>query len=139
MSKTPRVNKTKEELVAKIDQDHRIAHMAALTKLLWPALETQDKIYDAQTVLQAIAGYIEMGLKIKQESIKVGELNIDLSKEEDSLIKSAMLNILGLVEIENAYDMAALVRKISDHIGQFGAHEFVKGPMTNIKVTDLVK
>lgn len=141
MIKKPRVNKTKAELIIQQKQEAKIAHSASLVKIMFPLLETQESIYDAQTALHALGGYIEYGLKIKDEGLKVGELGlkIELEKEKDSKVKTVMLDILGLIEIENARDTMILVRKLADVMGQFGASQFVKGPMTNIKITDIVK
>lgn len=138
MPKIPRTNKSKEEIVAKIEQDQKIAHMVALTKLMWPAVEQQETIYDTQTTLRALAGYIDLGIHMKEEEIKVGDLSIDFSKEKDSPIKHAMTNIQELLRLEGAYSSSALLKKIADHIGQFGASEFVKGPMSGLKITDIV-
>jgi len=135
----PRVNKTKAEIAAKMKQDAKVAKMVSLVKLFWPYLDTLDSIYEAQTALNAAGGYIELGIKIKEDELTVKDLNIDLSKEEESKIKTALTSILGLLEIENARDMVTLTRKAADMLGQYGANEFLKGPMTSIKVTDIVK
>jgi hypothetical protein len=136
--KIPRVNKKKEEIATKMKQDAKMAKLISLVKMMWPMVENQEKIYNAQTVFFATAGFIEAGIKEKEDKMTVGSLGIDLSKQEECLEKESMKKILGLIEIENARDMADMCKKIGDHIGQFGASEFVKGPMSNIKVTDLV-
>jgi len=137
-AKKPRVNKTKSEIAADIQKEAKIARMVALVKLMWPFVESLDRIYDAQTAFNAIAGYTELGLKLREEQITVGDLAIDLSKEEDTKIKRSMVDLLGLLEKENARDVVVLTRKVADMLGQFGANEFLKGPMDKIKVTDLV-
>lgn len=137
--KKNRIPKTKAELVAHMKQEEKINKMVMLTKLMWPLIESQEKIYDSQTTFNAIAGYIELGMKLKEDELTVGSLGIDLKDEKDSPIKQAMLGILGLVEHESARDVMTLARKIADMMGQYGANEFLKGPMSTLKVTDLVK
>lgn len=141
MTKKPRVNKTKPEILAQMKQEAKIQRMVALTKLMWPMIENQEKIYDAQTVFHAMAGYIELGLKVKEDELKVKNLLLDVefAKEKDGLVKTSMVNLLGLLEVENAHDTMVLCRKLADMIGQYGASQFVKGPMSGIKVTDIVK
>jgi hypothetical protein len=137
--KKTRVNKTKEQIANDIKQKQKIERMVALVKLMWPFLENQEKIYDAQTALNALGGYIELGLKLKEDETTVGSLGIDLSKEDDSLIKTSMLHLIGLTEKEPARDIVTLTKKLADMLGQYGANEFLKGPMSKIKVTDIVK
>lgn len=137
--KKPRVNKTKDELIAEQKHKAKIEKMAAIAKLMFPMIKNQEKIYDAQTVLFALSGYIEEGLKIKENELKVGDLGITLSKEPDTKISQSMKDILGLIKLENARDLVTLTKKMGDIIGQHGANEFCKGPMSNLKVTDIVK
>ncbi len=139
--KTPRTNKTKAELLQQAELKQKIERMVSLVKLMWPFIESQKTIYDTQTVFNALGGYIELGLKIKDDDLKIKDLDLvkKLAKEEDSEIKTAMINLVGLLELESARETMTLVRKVADHIGQFGATEFVKGPMTNIKLTDIVQ
>lgn len=139
MPKTPRVNKTKAQIIAEQEQEQRISRMVSLAKLMWPFIENQETIYDAQTALFGISGYIETAIQIREDELKVSDLKVDLTKEVDGKIKTSMVNLLGLLEIENARDAATLTKKMADMIGQFGANEFVKGPMSNIKVSDIVK
>lgn len=138
MPKPKRVNKTKAELEAQMKQSAKIARMVALVKLMWPFVESQETIYDTQTVFNALGGYIEQGLKIKEDETKVSDLGIDLSGEKDTKIKKAMVDLVGLMEIENARDMVTLTRKVADILGQHGANQFLKGPMSSVKVTDIV-
>ena len=139
MQKPSRVTLSKEEMINKMNQDAKLAKLVQLVKLMWPMVENQKAIYNAQTVFFATAGFIEAGLKDKTEKLTVKDLEIDLTKQEECDEKESMKNILGLLEIENARDMADLCKKVGDHIGQFGAGEFVKGPMSNLKVSDIVK
>ncbi len=138
-AKKSRVNLSKEEIANKIKQDAKVTKMVSLVKLMWPYFDGLDSIYDAQTVCNAIAGYVEFGMKLKEDEMKVSDLGIDLAKEKESKIKTSMLSILGLIEIENPKDIITLTRKVADTLGQYGANEFLKGPMSGIKVTDIVK
>jgi hypothetical protein len=138
-TKPSRVKLSKDEMINKMQSDAKLAKLVSLVKLIFPMVENQKTIYNAQTVFFATAGFIEAGIKEKIEKLTVADLGIDITKQEECDEKESMKQIFGLIEIENARDMADLLKKVGDHIGQFGAAEFVKGPMSGLKVSDIVK
>lgn len=133
-----RTNKSKSEILAQVKHDEKTKRMVTLVKLMWPFVESQASIYDTQTVMQAVAGFIELGVKQKQEALKVGDIKVDLSEEEDSVIKAAVVNVLDLLAQENAMESVILTRKFAETLGQYGSAQFLKNPMSSIKVTDIV-
>jgi len=81
---------SKEELVAQMQHKQNVEHIKQVVRDIWPYLADQDTIYDAQTVANALSGFISAHIEKKVNEIKVVDLPIDLSKEKDSKIKSAL-------------------------------------------------
>ncbi len=138
MPKPKRVNKTKEQLEAEMKHLQKINREKSLVKLMYPLIQNQKSIYDAQTVLQALSGFIKFEMDKKLLTYIVKDLPIDLSKEEASEIKTAMLALLGLLELENAKDTSELLKRFGDTLAQFSAKKFMEKPMSEITITDII-
>lgn len=131
-------NKSKEQIAAEIKQNEKVKNDKIIVKLLFPFMENMKTIYDAQTALEAVSGYIKEGLAKKSELIKVKDLEVNLTQETESEVTSLMKNILGQIENEKAEDMADLLERFSSVLPKIGANEFLKGPMSTLKITDIV-
>ena len=129
-AKKPRVNKEKEEIAAQMASTQRVERMKVLARLIWPFLEPQETIYDAQTVLNATAGFLKQELNKKTELIIVKDLPVDLSKEKDSEIKNGINHLLQLLQTEKAEDTIQLLEKMGNSFGQYAALEYLKNPMS---------
>ena len=135
MSKEP---KSKEQIAQEMKRNEKIKRDKILVKLMFPFLENMKTIYDAQTVLSAVSGYMKADLASKTAELRVKDLVVDLSKEEDNDITHAMKNILEQLQEENAEDMAELLKRFSDILPQIGSNEYLKGPMSSLKITDIL-
>ena len=138
MSKEPRKNKSKEQIAAQLKQQEKIKRDKILVKLLFPFLVDMKSIYDAQTALMALSGYMKAELSNRTAELKVSDLKLDLSKEEVTDVKDVMIKMMGKLEIENAEDMADLLERFSNILSQIGADKFLKGPMGSLKIEDIV-
>lgn len=138
MAKSPRVNKSKDEIAAQIKQTQRIERQKTLARLMFPFLEGMKTIYEAQTVVMALSGFIKAALAQKSAEIVVKDLTIDLSKEEDSEVKSAIIALQGLLQTENADDAAALLERFGNGLGQFSSKKYMDNPMSSISVDEFV-
>ena len=133
-----RTNKTKPEIVDEIKRKEKVQHQIAMVKDMFPIVENMKTIYDAQTVLSAVSGFINGEIAKKNVELKVSDLNIDLSKEEDGEIKTNMITLIGLIENEGAEDIADLLERFSDILTKVAADKFLKQPMSELKVEDIV-
>jgi len=106
--------------------------------MLWPFIQDQKTIYDAQTVVAATAGFIKQELDTKINSIVVKELTVDLSKEKDAVIKNAIENLLGLFQTESAEDASALLQKVAEYLGTYSAKKYMENKMEVIALDDFV-
>lgn len=139
MLKKSKVNKSKEEIIAQTKHLERVKWEKTIAKLLFPFMAEMKTIYDAQTVLNATAGYINLELQKKLTEIKVSDLEVDISSEPESEVKSVMLKFLGQLETEKAKDVIDFLERYGKGLGQYASAEYLKNPMSIIKVTDLVK
>jgi hypothetical protein len=138
MIKKPRVNKPKEVLVEDIQRKQRVERQKVLARLMFPFIEGLPTIYDAQTVVTALAGFIKADVARKMTALVVKDLTIDLSKEEDGPIKAAIIALQGLLQTENADDAAVLLERFGNGLGQFAAEKYMKNPMNVVVVDEFV-
>lgn len=138
MPKKKRVNKSKEEIAKQIAHTARIERMKVLARLIWPFIQDQATIYDAQTALSAAAGFIKQGLEIKTEQVIVKDLAFDLSGDDASPIKTAVENLINLMTTEKAADASALLEKMSNQLTQFGASKYLQNPMAMVSADEFI-
>lgn len=133
-----KLNKTKEEIVSDIQQAEKIKALKQMVSDIYPFLVSQKTIYDAQTVVNALSGFIAAHVQKKVLEIKLGDLPIDLSKEEDSEIKEAILKIMRFLRENSAQEVSETLEKFGRALSQYSANEYMKQPMKIIKLEDLV-
>lgn len=138
MVKKPRVNKSKPELEAEILRKQKVDRQKVLARLIFPFIEDQKTIYDAQTVVMATSGFIKAAIAERMTQLVVKDLAIDLSKETDSPIKAAVEALLGLLQTENADDAAALLERFGNGLGQFSSKKYMENPMSIIPIDEFV-
>ena len=138
-TKPKRVNKTKDELIAIQERQNKIEREKTLVKLMFPLVENMKTIYDAQTVLSALSGYIKLEVDKKAAQFVVSDFKFeDLDKEKDSEIKTAIFALKDLLAIEKANDIAGLLERFSKILAQHSANEFMKGPMKSITIDKII-
>jgi hypothetical protein len=133
-----RINKSKEEISEDIKHAEKVAHMKEVVKAIYPLLEGQDTIYDGQTVVNALSGFITAHIEKKVLDIKMSDLEIDLSKEEPSKIKSSIVDIIALMQNESAQELTETLERLGRALSQYSANTFMKKPMAEIKIEDIV-
>jgi len=138
MPKPKRVNKSKDQLIADLKNIEKINREKTLVKLMFPYLKDQKSIYDAQTVLGALSGFVKIELDKKVAALLIKDLEINLDKEQPSEIKTAIISLIGLLELENAQEMAKLLERFGNTLAQYSAHEFMKHPISEIKIENIV-
>jgi hypothetical protein len=106
---------------------------------MFPFLQDQKTIYDAQTVVNAAAGYIKQELSIKVANIIVKDLPVDLSKDKsDKVLVDAVTNLVNLFQTEKADDAIALLERFGNGLGQFSSAKFMENPMSVIKPEEFI-
>lgn len=138
MVKKPRVNKTQEALAVEMKARAGVDAQKVLARKIYPLVEGLDCVFDAQTVFLALAGYIKFSLEIEESKLTTSILNIDLAKEKDSKVKSAMLAILALIAEEKAGDAAKLLDMMGNKLSQHLALNALKGPMSQIPAQEFI-
>lgn len=133
-----RVNKTKEEVAKEIAQQEIVKQQKILAGIIFKCIEGQETIYDAQTVVNALSGFIKYELSVKEASLKLNDLLIDLTNEPASKIKDAMEALKVELQDKNAKDIAMLLQRFGETLGHFSSAQFMKNPMSDIKIEDII-
>ena len=141
--KEKRTNKTKAELVDEVRKNVAVKHQVELAKKIYPLIEDQKTIYDAQTALGAAAGFIKLAIHNKTKEIFVNDIMPDiqesLKNEKKSDIKTAVENIINLLGIESAEEMVLLLDGFGKTLSGYSAKEYMQKPMSDIKLSDIIK
>lgn len=137
-AKTKRVPKSKEELKVQMAHLQRVEKQKQLARLVFPVVASMKTIYDAQTVVNALAGFVKAELADKLSTYRVIDLDITLSKEKDGPIKAAILALRDVIETETAEDAAALLEKFGNSLGQYSSSQYMKNSMKSIKMDEFI-
>lgn len=136
--KAPRVNKTKPEIANDMANQVKITKEKEIGRKVFDCIKDQKSIYDAQTVVQAVAGYISLDLMRKEKVLKVSDMIIDISKEKDEAIVTAFKAILEVVKDESAKDISLFLEKFGGALSQYSSVEYMKKPMSEIKTEQFI-
>lgn len=133
-----RVNKTKDEIAKAMAHKQMIDEQKKLAAIIFKCIEGQDTIYDGQTVVNALSGFIKYELSVKEASLTLNDLLIDLTNEPESKIKDAIAALKVELQDKNAKDLASLLQRFGDTLGHYSANKFMKNPMSDIKIEDII-
>lgn len=138
MVKKPRLNKAKEQIAAEMKARANNDEKKVLARKVYPCVEGLDSVFDAQTVFLAMSGYIKAYLESEINKFSTATLAIDLSKENDSKIKTAMLEILVLIADDKAEVAMQVLDTMGNKLSQHLALNALKGPMSQIPAKDFI-
>ena len=133
-----KVPKTKEELKSDIARNIKVEHIKNTIRKIYPVIEKTDSIYDGQTVVNALGGFIMAHIENESAKFKLSDLPIDLSKEDDSKIKTAIEEIMKLMKDEPAKELASTLERLGKTMGDFSAHEFLKNKMEELPLNKIL-
>lgn len=133
-----RVNKSKEQIQSDIAQQQKVAHIKEVVRQLFPTVEVLDTVYDAQTAVNALSGFIAAHIENVVAKIKLSELPIDLSQEEDSKIKTAIVEIMEMMKDESAQELSETLERLGTTLQQYIIHTHMSAPMSTITIDNLL-
>lgn len=136
--KKPRINKTKDQLIAEQKHLQKIEREKSLVKLMFPLIENNKTIYDAQTSLQALSGFIKVKVDEKANELMVKDLVFDLKNEPESEVKTSILSLIDMLQLEKAKDISSLLERFGNILAQHSANEFMKQPMSVVTVDKII-
>ena len=136
--KSPRVNKTKEELAKELQKRKHIEEQRKLAHAVFPTVGKLKSVYDAQTAFNSVAGFTKQELNRKTAEIKMSDLEIDLSKEQDSDIKNVIEKMLFITKDENANDVIELLELMGNQLPVFLAGKAMKGKMSQVTAKEFI-
>ena len=133
-----KVPKSKEEIKSDIKRQEKIQHMKDIVRSIYPIIEKVDSIYDGQTVVNALSGFISAHVENKSAQFLLSDLPIDLKGENNTKIKIAIEDLILLLKDEPAKELAATLERLGKTFGDYGANEFLKNPMTELPITKIL-
>lgn len=128
----------KDEVLQEMLYKQKMATIKKMVETIYPHVENISSIYDAQTVVNALSGFLSAHIEKKVLDIKTNDIEIDLSNEEDSEIKTAILAIVKDMDGQSAQVLSETLEKFGQALSQFSAHTFMKQPMKTIKLEDIL-
>ena len=134
-----RINKSKEQIKAEMLLKSEISHEKQLASMIFPELQKQATVYDAQTLLHGLSGYIHHQIENRTNKILVSDLPVDLSQEKEGSIKDSFGVLLEMLKDEKADNLVKLLKRYGDMLGYYGSVQFLKNPMSSINEDDLIK
>ena len=135
-----KIPKDKNEITSDLVKLQKVAHLKDVVRGIFPIIKNTDSIYDAQTTVMALSGFILAHLENKLKDIKLSECEIKqfLDKEEDGKIKTALNELLEKFADEPAKELSESLQKLGDTFTNFGADKFLKNSMDTIDVGDII-
>lgn len=133
-----RITKSKEEIKSDMARAQKVEHMKNVVRIAYPIIESVDTIYDGQTVVNALSGFVMALVEQKASEIKISDINIDISGEEDSKIKDAIEKLIETFKDEPAKELSSILERFGKTMGDYGAHEFLKNKMTDLPIDKIL-
>ncbi len=132
-----RKNLSKEQISEQLANEAKITHIKELVRKAFPAIETLDSVYDAQTVVNALGGFIASDIEKKVLEIKLSEIDLDLSGEEDGKIKTAIAELIALFPDESAQEFSETLERLGTTLQAYVSNKAMKEKM-DFTVDDIV-
>jgi hypothetical protein len=134
-----RIPKSKDQVKAEMLLKQDVAQEKKLAQMIFPYLQKMDTVYDAQTLLHGISGYIHHQLENKMNEFKVNDLPVDVSQEKEGVFRDMFEQLLILLKDEKADHTIKFMKRYGDMLGYYASKEYLKNPMSIIKEEDLIK
>lgn len=139
MQKQKRVNKTKEEIAYDMKVQQVAKEKIALVRRIYPLVKDQKSIYDIQTALYGLAGYIKAELQKREREILLSDLNLDFSNEpKDNEITKAILAVYADLSGEKAWMLEKLLSEFGDSLQKYGAHKYMQQTPDAITESEII-
>lgn len=132
-----RVNKTKDEIAKEMAHKAKVEKQKALARRMFPLLQVES-IYDGQTALNALSGYIKFEMAARESKLKINDLLLDLKKEPDTQITKVMAALKAEFQDEPAKELSDLMERMAKTLEAFIARKYINNPISEIKMEDIV-
>jgi hypothetical protein len=133
-----RNNKTKEQLIAEGKRKAEVDRQIVLAKKIFPFVANFKTIYDAQTVLGALSGLLELEILKRTEEFKVSEFPLEFSKQPKGEITDTMKAIYDGLKDEGAESVSEMLKTMSDKLPQYLAQVHIKDPMDTVPMDKFI-
>lgn len=129
---------SKSEIEASIKTGLAVEKSKTLARKIFPAIANMDTVYDGQTVLNALAGYIENEIQKRSFALTVEDLGLNFDMEKESPIKDAVIELLASVNMERAIEAADMMKLMSSKLPGYLAGVHMKDKMETITIDQFI-
>lgn len=136
--KAPRQNKTKEAIEKEMRNKQYIARQKSLAKIIFSIIANLSTVYDAQTAVNAVAGFLQDEMSKREAELNVCDLLVDLSSQKESEVLTAVKSIFDKLQTENAKESVTILEIMGQKLPQFLANKHLKDPMNSITAEDFI-
>lgn len=133
-----RSNASKQELELIQAQQGRITRQKAIAKIIFPALQELDTVYDAQTVVQAVSGFIKYAIETRLQALKVSDLTLDSGKGGNVKVRESIQKVLDLVANSSAEEVEGILSIMGQKFPEYFATKGLKEPMSSIPENEFI-
>lgn len=135
--KQKRFPKSKDQILSEMEYSAKLTRFKSMANRLFPLLQT-DTIYDAQTALEAVSGFVNFELSEKESSFKINDLKLDFSEQPEGKITNVMKAIKVELQQEGAKEAAEFLEMFAKTFSQYGSSQFLKKPMSEITAEEII-
>lgn len=136
MAPQKRVNKSKPEILDEMAKRAKIERQKELIRRIFPLLEV-DTMYDMQTALLAVSGYIKEDIERKVQIFNVNDMLLDFKGEPDTKITKVMNAIKTELQMENAVEVMDTLETFGNFIPNIGVEAYLKKDAKDLTLKDL--
>jgi hypothetical protein len=137
-STQPRKNSSKAEIAAQIKHTQKIARQRELARKVFAHFDGLKTIYDAQTICNAISGFIQFDFVERETKIKLSDIVFDNSKTKDQEMVAVLDGIVAELADEPAKEVDELLQMMSSKLPQFLALKHLKDPMSSLTADEFI-
>lgn len=135
--KPKRINKSKKQIVDEIELKAKVARQKEMVKRVFPLLKDLDNLYEAQTALMAVSGYLKEDIEKKMSIFKVNDIALDFKDEPKTKITEVMTSIKAELQNDCAVEAMDMLELFGNFIPNIGAEAYLKKPANELTLEDL--
>ena len=136
MLKPKRVNKSKNQILDEMARKAKVERQKQMVRRIFPLLKV-DTIYEMQTALSAVAGYLKEEIERKMGVFKVNDLPLDFKDEPKTKITESMVAIKSELQMDSAVEVMEAIELFANYLPSIGAERFLSKKSEELKVEDL--
>ncbi len=134
--KPKRINKSKQQIVDEMERKAKILRQKEMVRRIFPLLKV-DTIYEAQTAIFAVQGYLKEDLEKKMKIFKINDIALDFKGEPDTEITKVMHTIKSELQNDSAVEVMDMLEIFGNFFPDIGAEKYLAKKISELTIEDL--